>query len=312
MEALLSHCVRSDGERLDPALSPAPSVLAEDGRGTLYALGADGVIRASPARHVNAAIRGAIDADTAATLTVGGGVRAAVRAFRPSPAVDFEPRAVSVSPPATSPPSAACDTRRPPPAPLHPPPSPSSPSETRHRRRDASRPRPRPGCCPGCHRVALLEEEFERHPSVRVLRAAWHPSSDGHPSSSSPTVPFACSTPRRVPRGTGVPPRSVGTRTEPGSVPLRPEIVDFAFAPPHGWGALSLVLPRPRGRRVHHVSVHAVGGEVPARHHAESHAAGRRHRALAGRDVPDAARRRRSTSRPRTRRGRGLGRGRES
>ena len=37
MEALLSHCVRSDGERLDPALSPAPSVLAEDGRGTLYA-----------------------------------------------------------------------------------------------------------------------------------------------------------------------------------------------------------------------------------------------------------------------------------
>ena len=58
MEALLSHCVRSDGERLDPALSPAPSVLAEDGRGTLYALGADGVIRASPARHVNAAVRG--------------------------------------------------------------------------------------------------------------------------------------------------------------------------------------------------------------------------------------------------------------
>ena len=46
--ALLSHCVRSDGERLDPAPSPAPSVLAEDGRGTLYALGADGVIRASP------------------------------------------------------------------------------------------------------------------------------------------------------------------------------------------------------------------------------------------------------------------------
>ena len=28
----------------------------------------------------------------------------------------------------------------------------------------------------------------------------------------------------------------------PGPYPLRPEIVDFAFAPPHGWGALSLIL----------------------------------------------------------------------
>ena len=43
MEAFLNPCVRSDGERLDPSLSPAPNLLAEDGRGVLYALGADGV-----------------------------------------------------------------------------------------------------------------------------------------------------------------------------------------------------------------------------------------------------------------------------
>ena len=61
MEALLSHCVRASGEQIDPSLSPAPSVLCEDGRGTLYALGADGTVRASPARHVNAAARGAVD-----------------------------------------------------------------------------------------------------------------------------------------------------------------------------------------------------------------------------------------------------------
>ena len=60
MEALLSHCVRASGEQIDPSLSPAPSVLCEDGRGTLYALGADGTVRASPARHVNAAARGAV------------------------------------------------------------------------------------------------------------------------------------------------------------------------------------------------------------------------------------------------------------
>ena len=62
MDAFLNPCVRSDGERLDPSLSPAPSLLAEDGRGVLYALGADGVIRACPARLLNAAARGSITA----------------------------------------------------------------------------------------------------------------------------------------------------------------------------------------------------------------------------------------------------------
>ena len=33
-----------------------------------------------------------------------------------------------------------------------------------------------------------------------------------------------------------------GRGSRPGPYPLRPEIVDSAFAPPHGWGALSLVL----------------------------------------------------------------------
>ena len=67
MDAFLNPCVRSDGERLDPSLSPAPSLLAEDGRGVLYALGADGVIRACPARLLNAAARGSIADDALPT-----------------------------------------------------------------------------------------------------------------------------------------------------------------------------------------------------------------------------------------------------
>ena len=87
MEAFLNPCVRSDGERLDPSLSPAPSLLAEDGRGVLYALGADGVIRACPARLLNAAARGSIADDALPT-----------RVFKPEPPIDFEPRTISVSP----------------------------------------------------------------------------------------------------------------------------------------------------------------------------------------------------------------------
>jgi len=33
-----------------------------------------------------------------------------------------------------------------------------------------------------------------------------------------------------------------GRGAHPGPYPLRPDVVDFAFAPPHGWGALALVL----------------------------------------------------------------------
>ena len=61
MDALLSHCVRACGTPIDASLSPAPSVLCEDGRGVLYALGADGTIRCSLARHVNASLRFAVD-----------------------------------------------------------------------------------------------------------------------------------------------------------------------------------------------------------------------------------------------------------
>jgi nuclear pore complex protein Nup88 len=117
MESLLSHCVRSDGEKLDPSLSPAPCLLCEDGRGMLYALGADGVVRAAPARHVNAAARGTSlnnndnnDDDGGGDGEYGGdtggnrstpvamALRASTRVFQPEPAIDFEPRTIAVSP----------------------------------------------------------------------------------------------------------------------------------------------------------------------------------------------------------------------
>jgi nuclear pore complex protein Nup88 len=106
MDSLLGHCTRKDGEKLDEELMPAPSVLAEDGRGMLYALGADGVVRAAAARHIAAAARsGAADdddddgdggPDLDSLGTPGGGT--AVKVFEPEPSIDFEPRTIAVSP----------------------------------------------------------------------------------------------------------------------------------------------------------------------------------------------------------------------
>jgi nuclear pore complex protein Nup88 len=97
---------------------------------------------------------------------------------------------------------------------------------------------------PGSRACVLLEEEFARHPSVRVLRAAWHPNSDGHL-----VVLLSDGTLHVFDAAAGGAPAEQAFRLDPwgrgpspGPYPLRPEVIDFAFAPPHGWGALSLIL----------------------------------------------------------------------
>ena len=284
MEALLSHCVRSDGERLDPALSPAPSVL----RGTA----AGPSTRSAPTGSSAPPPRDTSTPRSAARSTPTRRHPHPAEASAPPcgrsapPRCDFEPRVVSVSPSGHFAAvgglrHAKTASRAPLLRPLHHHPRTRLAADTR------LGPRPRPGRRSRLPPRRRPRGGVRRHPSVRVLRAAWHPSSDGHLvvllSDGTLRVFDAAAGPPRNRRSASI--RGDEDRTR--AVPARPEIVDFAFAPPHGWGAPPLS-PRPRGRRVHHVSVHAVGGEVPARHHAESHAAGRRRRALAGRDVPDA------------------------
>ena len=263
MEALLSHCVHASGEQIDPSLSPAPSVLCEDGRGTLYALGADGTVRASSARHIDAAARGAVDPRDASTLTPdGGGVRSgrAVETFRPDPPIDFEPRTLCVSPSgrfaaigglrhATARASTRRDERT---DRSSPPPSsalavvclraraPDSPGDSGLGARLADDPDD-----PRCARVCLLEEAFATHHSCRVLRARWHPNGDGHLVvllSDGTLRVFDAATDAATPESAyRLDPWGRGD-CSPSPYPLRPEIVDFAFAPPHGWGALALIL----------------------------------------------------------------------
>ena len=231
MEAFLNPCVRSDGERLDPSLSPAPNLLAEDGRGVLYALGADGVIRACPARLLNAAARGSIADDALPT-----------RVFKPEPPIDFEPRTISVSPSGHF---AAVGGLR------HDasagsgsiPPSSALAIVSLRTGGDRSGFEALEDGAPGCRCVHLLVDVFDTHPSARPLRAAWHPNSDGHLCvllSDGTLRVFDAAAGPVAEQAFRLDPWGRGSR--PGPYPLRPEIVDFAFAPPHGWGALSLVL----------------------------------------------------------------------
>ena len=232
MDAFLNPCVRSDGERLDPSLSPAPSLLAEDGRGVLYALGAEGVIRACPARLLNAAARGSITEDALPT-----------RVFKPEPPIDFEPRTISVSPSGHF--AAVGGLRHDASVSPHsiPPSSALVIVSLRQGGEGAGGFDAVEDGSPGCRRVDLMADDFARHPSLKPLRASWHPNSDGHLcvllSDGTLRVFDAASGPcaeqafRLDPWGRG---------SAPGPYPLRPEVVDFEFAPPHGWGALSLVM----------------------------------------------------------------------
>ena len=184
----MSHCVRASGEQIDPSPSPAPSVLGEDGRG-IPSRGRGGR-RASPARHVNAAARGAVDPRDASTLSPNGGADRsgrAVETFRPDPPIDFEPRTLCVSPSgrfaaigglrhavasrddseSLAPPSSALAVVS-----LRSRAERDSAEEEAFSADDPDDPR--------CARVSLLEDEFASHHSVRVLRAQWHPNGDGH------------------------------------------------------------------------------------------------------------------------------------
>ena len=101
-----------------------------------------------------------------------------------------------------------------------------------------------------CRATPLLEAHFARSPSLRVLRASWHPAGDAH------LVVLLSDGTLRVfdaAAGDGTDASAMeeqAFRLDPwgrgpivhSPYPLRPEMVDFAFAPPHGWGALSLIL----------------------------------------------------------------------
>ena len=93
-----------------------------------------------------------------------------------------------------------------------------------------------------CATVDLLSLEFGTHHALRVLRQQWHPQSDSHL-----LLLLSDGTLRVFDAATNLATHETAFELDPwgrGVVhnPLRPEIVDFQFAPAHGWGAFSLIL----------------------------------------------------------------------
>ena len=197
-----------------------------------------------------------MDPRDASTLTPNGGgdrVGDAVETFRPDPPIDFEPRTLCVSPSGRFAAigglrhAAGSSTTR---ASANEPLAPPSSALAVVCLRSRSSSRPDGGDDPDdprCARVSLLEEAFAAHHSCRVLRAQWHPNADGHLVlllSDGTLRVFDAATDVANPESAyRLDPWGRQTQSEkPSPYPLRPEIVDFAFAPPHGWGALALIL----------------------------------------------------------------------
>lgn len=95
-----------------------------------------------------------------------------------------------------------------------------------------------------CVAVPVCEDEFEAVPSVRVARCAWHPSADATLAMLTTDGVFRLINCDDVAAG-GDPVVERCWKLDlhgafPESSPLRPDVVDFAFAPANGWGAFTV------------------------------------------------------------------------
>lgn len=112
-----------------------------------------------------------------------------------------------------------------------------------------------------CVAVGVCEEEFEAVPSVRVARCEWHPSADSTLAMLTTDGVFRLINCDDI-AGGGVPVvercwRLDLTGTFPEASPLRPDVVDFAFAPKNAWGAFTVYFLAKSG------DVHAMCPVVP-------------------------------------------------
>ena len=95
-----------------------------------------------------------------------------------------------------------------------------------------------------CETVSVCEEEFDAVAGVRVVRCAWHPSADATLAMLTTDGVFRLINCDKVAAGG----RPVVERcwkldlsgSFPEAAPLRPDVVDFSFAPADGWGTFTV------------------------------------------------------------------------
>lgn len=95
-----------------------------------------------------------------------------------------------------------------------------------------------------CETVSVCEEEFDAVASVRVVRCAWHPSADATLAMLTTDGVFRLINCDNIAAG-GKPVVERCWKLDlngsfPEAAPLRPDVVDFAFAPANGWGTFTV------------------------------------------------------------------------
>lgn len=95
-----------------------------------------------------------------------------------------------------------------------------------------------------CDAVSICKEEFDAVNSVRVVRVAWHPSADATLAMLTTDGVFRLINCDNVGAG-GEPIVERCWKLDldgsfPEAAPLRPDVVDFQFAPANGWGAFTV------------------------------------------------------------------------
>lgn len=95
-----------------------------------------------------------------------------------------------------------------------------------------------------CETLSVCEEEFDAVASVRVVRCAWHPSADATLAMLTTDGVFRLINCDNIAAG-GKPVVERCWKLDlngsfPEAAPLRPDVVDFAFAPANGWGTFTV------------------------------------------------------------------------
>lgn len=227
VDARSSSTARCDVDDIERAMSRTNAV-SEDERGVVYVVNARGEIRSTPSRDVVSYAR---DVDVS-TIAEGG-----LRATRYSPqyAPSFVAEHVCASPSGRL----ACVHGR-------------GGEGAGERRRaacyvtclSASSEGATAGSDRTCATARVCEDAFEAAASTRVVRCAWHPNADATLAMLTSDGVFRLINCDDVASGGEVVVEN-SWRLDidgsfPESSPLRPDVVDFAFAPANGWGAFTV------------------------------------------------------------------------
>lgn len=121
--------------------------------------------------------------------------------------------------------------------------------------------------CDGKTKVtSVCDDEFARVSTTRVVRCAWHPNAEATLCALTSDGTFRMINCDDVESGEVAIERSwrLDLRGEfPESSPMKPEVVDFAFAPSSGWGAFTVYFLTSRGDARAMCPIVCRGGKYP-------------------------------------------------